>query len=113
MACTRLLAVPRRSSASPSVTGRTRFQSPTLSHCWFLALLCLQCLEVLTVLLGSSLVRSLLLFHVDRVALRRFLYLLLLHLSSKNSTNDLSFVVDALLVLTLLSPDCRVWRWAM
>ena len=61
-----------------------------------MALLCLMYLDVEAVLLG----RSLLFFNIVKAALRRILHLLLLHLS---------FVVDALLVSTLLSPARRVW----
>ena len=54
----------------------------------------------MAVLLGSSLVLRLLQFHVVEVALRRNLHIFLLHFS---------FVVEALLVSTLLSPSRRVW----
>ena len=58
-----------------------------------MALLCLLCLDVKAALLTSSLLRSLLLFHVVGADLGRILHLLLLHLS----------FVYALLVSTLLN----------
>ena len=65
----------------------------------FPALSCLHFLDVMAVLLGSSLVLRLLQFHVVvEVALRRILHIFLLHFS---------FVVEALLASTLLSPSRR------
>ena len=64
----------------------------------FPALSCLHFLDVMAVLLGSSLVLRLLQFHVVEVALRRNLHIFLLHFS---------FVVEALLVSTRPSPGRR------
>ena len=90
---TRLITVPLCSSASPSVIVRIQFPCPASSPGKLLALSCLLYLDVVAALLVSCLVLCLLGSHLV------LCHLLLIHLI---------FVMDALLVSTLLNPGRRV-----
>ena len=76
---TGLFNVPTHIFASLSVTGRTRFGYQDSSLCLLLVLWCLLCLAVEAALLASSLLRSLLLFHVVEAALLASSLKLILH----------------------------------